>query len=343
MSVPAVSIAKSAVLATVSPLSFSATLKRIIADFQRREGKFLTETMQHICDEGMHFYGIHKKDQMVGSDVARTVRRYEEIKSHLLAEMKLPANTPFIQIVGDSVAYSAAGTARVRQFLDAHLPSEAVWIYGYTGHVEEDGTLCVNAAVSALAEERQHLHQTIGNLVGFHTSAALENWRCTGPKLSHNIVVYGDNESTKETGTLFGADITTSDFLSDRLLMAEGGAQSFRQACNMLLLGCPILALRGLKTDKTSFAIVDGQPKYYFNAPEFLSFLKDKVRGVVVTDELLESWYAEYFKDRLLSDPKRGDSMTKPALLIEGLKLFKERKLYEKLDLFQLEPSGLRS
>ena len=88
---------------------------------------------------------------------------------------------------------------------------------------------------------------------------------------------------------------------------------------------------------------MDGQPKYYFNAPEFLSFLKDKVRGVVVTDELLESWYAEYFKDRLLSDPKRGDSMTKPALLIEGLKLFKERKLYEKLDLFQLEPSGLRS
>lgn len=312
-------------------------MKEMIALFQLRKGEVFSDKFQLICDRetGSNFYGIHRDDQM--TDVESTAKRYEEMKSHLLKEMELQPDTLINQVVGDSAAFSPLGTEKAMQFLGSHLSRREAVLYGYTGHAEADGTRCVNAAVSDYVVERGLVKQTIGNLVGFHTPAALESWGCTGPQLSHYIVVYGNDDSKRETGAVFGDDITTSDFLSDRLIMLEGGIQSFRQACNFLLLKRPIVALADLRGDKTCFAkMADGSTKNYFSAPEFLQFIKEGVQGCkqAITDELLEDWYNGYLGARLISDPKRQDYDTKKKLLDDAWALFKAEKLYERLDLF---------
>ncbi len=327
----------------------TTSVKRMLPILQTKGGEFLTQTMQHIYDETTqtHCYGIHRNEQQVEDDIKATRKRYSEIKSRLLAKMELSPDTPFIEIVGDSAAYSPTGTTRTLHFLDQYLPIDAVWIYGYTGHTKDNGTKCVNAAVSYLAEKRNHLDKTIGNLVGFHSPAALDEWGCTGPDLNHYILVYGDDETNRKTGTVFGDDITTSDFLSDRLLLAGGGIQSFRQACNFFLLERPVLAIDELRGDNTRFAVLpDGTRKDYFSAPEFLQFIKMRIASCkeVISEDLLNAWYNSYLRTHLLADPKRNDYDTKQKLLDEAWKLFKEHRLYEKLTLFTLlEPDLQRS
>lgn len=321
----------------VLDVSVGTAIKKLIPSFQRRQGKFISETVQRIQVGGAYFYGIHRKEQDA-ADFKSTAKRYAEIKSHLLANMGLSADTPIYEVVGDSAAFSASGTEKAMRFLEAEIPAHAVICYGYTGHDEVDGTKCVNAAVSALAMQPQRQGRVIGNLVGFHTPIALESWKCTGPQLEHYTLVYGEDESRRETGTVFGDDITTTDFISDKLLMQVGGIQSFRQACNFLLLQRPILALSGLRGDKTRFAILeDGSRKNYFDATEFLQFLKEKVamQQEEISNALLDAWYSEYLSIRLLADPKRGDYDTKKKLLDDAWKLFKDEKLYKRLELFR--------
>ena len=350
-----------------APTSISHRIRALNLSFQRREGKYLTDTVQFLKDNntGAHFYGIHRDEQMVinrdGQEhFERTERRYDQIKSHILKQMGLQPNTPILQVVGDSAAFSLTGTRRAMSFLQNHLSPNSAIAYGYTGHSEPDGAKCVNAAVSAYIIEQGLTKQTIGNLVGFHTPTALDSWGCTGPELNHYLLVYGKDESSRETGTVFGDDITTSDFLSDKLIMLEGGIQSFRQACNLLLLGRPIVALAGLRGDRTRFAIAeDGKPKNYFTAPEFLQFMKDKVKrleisgdcssglydDLLITDTILNGWLDEYLSNHLLSDPKRKDYDTKKKLLDDAWKLFKTERLYARLHLFRCEncPLEIRS
>ena len=267
------------------PASISLKVKELTITLQKREGVFLTQTLQLITDQKTEacFYGIHRDEQMVTNRDGQehfesTEKRYAEIKSHILQQMRLDPNTPIIQVVGDSAVFSSEGTREVMKFLQKNLPTHSVIAYGYTGHSELDGTNCVNAAVSAYIVEQKLIGQTIGNLVGFHTPMALDSWGCSGPKLNHYLLVYGKDESKRETGTVFGDDITTSDFLSNQLIMLEGGIQSFRQACNFLLLQRPIVALAGLRGDRTRFAITeDGKQKDYFTATGFLQFMKDKI------------------------------------------------------------------
>lgn len=325
--------------------NISNMVKNLAVRFQRKEGAFLSETVQLINDPRTNvcFYGIHRDHQVISNHngcehFESTAKRYSEIKSHILSKMGLQPNTEVIEVVGDSAAFSLEGTQEAMNFLQRHLSPHAAVVYGYTGHSEKDGTKCVNAAVTDYVAERGLSKQTIGNLVGFHTPAALETWGCTGPELNHYILVYGDNESTRETGTVFGDDITTSDFLSDKLLMVEGGIQTFRQACNFLLLRRPILSLMGLRGDKTRFAVgEDGKSKNYFTAPEFLQFLKDRIKELGQKDlsnKILDGLYDEYLSTRLLSDPKRKDYDTKKKLLDDAWKLFQTEKLYMQLHLF---------
>jgi hypothetical protein len=341
MSAIAASLPKVGRAIACSPMNMAQKVRDWIPLFQNRKGIFLTKTVQHIQCENAHIYGIHRNDQMA-ENMAATVKRYQTIKSHLREKMGLHPDTQFIEIVGDSAAYSREGTAEARAFLQRHLPKNAVWVYGYTGHDEAEGAeCCVNALVSRLATEENHLEKTIGNLVGFHTPQALEGWGCTGPDLRHYLLVYGDDESTREKGTVFGDDIVTSDLLSDSLLTVEGGIQSFRQGCHFLLLNRPILAIQGLRGDKTRSAIAeDGRLKDYFSAPDFLQFIKDKVKGVESTDSMLDEWLNEYLSNHLLADPKRKDYDTKKRLLDDAWKIFKAGKLYQKLHLFECSQRG---
>ncbi|NGX58042.1 MAG: hypothetical protein K940chlam3_00943, partial [Chlamydiae bacterium] len=246
------------------PLPLSATINTVCEKFQNGEGFTLAEDLEHINYEGTHFYGIHRDKQMK-SNVSTTVKAYQAMKSHVLSLMELDPSTPVYQIVGDSAAYGHEGTQRTMEFLRNVITPEALVLYGYTGHFEKDGTRCVNASVSDFitAENRPAL----GNIVGYHTPAALENWNCSGPDLKHYFLVYGDDESKEGgKGTVFGDDVTSSDYFSDYLLLCEGGVQSFRQACNFLLLGKPVYTITDLRGEKTASAVIEktGERKKYF-------------------------------------------------------------------------------
>ena len=184
---------------------------------------------------------------------------------------------------------------------------------------------------------------------GFHTPLALTpkaegGWSCSGPQLKHFILVYGDDESNRETVTVFGDDITTSDFLSDKLLMLEGGIQSCTQVCNLLMLKKPIIALSGLRGDKTRFGITEtGEKKDYFTASGFLKYLKEKAfEQTGVSDEILNSWKDEYLLSHLLADPKRQDYDTKKKLIEQSWELFKQENLYLNLDLITFAADPLQ-
>ncbi len=305
-------------------------IDRLTNLFQNKKGEYITPTTQYIYDKNTqaHFYGIHRNEQKVNGSLALTEKRYRKMKSSLLTQMGLALNTPIIEIVGDSAPYSVEGTDKAYRFLDQNLSKNSVWIYGYTGHQKDSGAKCINAVVSHLAEKRVHLDKTIGSLVGFHTPFALTTWGCKGPHLNHYILVYGDDETSPKTGTVFGDDIITSDFLSDQLLLVEGGIQSFHQACHFLLLQRPILGIDNLREENK-----------LFSATGFLQFLKEHVTNcpVAISEELLNCWYDSYLKTHILANSK--NEYKKQEQLDEIWSLFKKNKLYQRLTLFSLYES----
>jgi hypothetical protein len=150
--------------------------------------------------------------------------------------------------------------------------------------------------------------------------------------------VYGDDETSYKTGTVFSDDIITSDFLSDQLLMIEGGTQSFRQACNFLLLERPILGINNLRRGVLSYS---SHPNY-FSAPEFLHFIKTCLANCnePISDKLLDSWFDAFFTTHLIADPKKPDYSIKEKLLVKSWEFFKKQRLHEKLSFFRLLPQN---
>ncbi len=296
--------------------------------------------VQKLQDGNRSFFVIHRDDQieLINGDITneqflelvnKTGRLYQEIRSHILAS--IGANSiPFVEVVGDSAPFSLEGTLRARDFIARHIKNN-VTEYGYTGYVNKDGTRCTNAIVSELVVKNRMLDLTIGNLVATHTPIALEKWGCSGPDLRYYTLVHPAR---------FGDDIITTDYLADRLVVTEGGIQTFAQICNFLLLGKPVYAIKGLRGDKTRFAYDEGVKKTYFSATEFIEFLKQECEKVLnLEPELLDQLKDKYLDPnvRLLTNPKRGDAGTKQALIDKGWKLFKDMKLYEKLNLVFIE------
>lgn len=317
---------------------FSQALKH----FQQNQGQWITFHCQHIQLGEIHYYGVRVNDQMQKPDdlsqsLLATRRVYQEMKQNILQKMGLSSDTEIVQVVGDSSPFSQEGTKQAKEFLSFHLPVNGVVLYGYTGHETMDGTRCVNAAVSNIMAERGHLNKTIGNLVGFHTPMALNEWGSTGPELQHYIVVYSDDESSPEKGTAFGDDITTSDFFADRLLVLDGGAQSFMQICNALLLDQKINILSGLRTPEKSEVIdSQGNETPYFSASQFLhdiaSFVKE--RGEPLSERELQQWYHNYFGPGkcYAGDPQKPDFNKKQKMIDESWAFFIQHRLDRKLE-----------
>lgn len=312
----------------------------MISQFQRKEGYWITSNCQLIKEENVCFYGIHKNHQF-HSSVSETRALYSELKSRILQNMQLPPNTNVIQVVGDSASFSLEGTKDAKIFLRNHLSSDSVVLYGYTGHAEQDGTRCVNAAVTDVITEKNMKDSVIANLVGFHTPLALKQWGCTGPQLKHYVIVYGDDESCRERGTVFGDDVISSDYFTDQLLMLDGGAQSFRQACHALLLDQKIIILSGLRASSKAFKteILEDEMSREIRTPYFnASYFLQEVTSIIKKndfdgEEYLKHWYRGYFGvgKCYIGDPKRGDFDTKQKLMDEAWKLFIESKLYLKI------------
>lgn len=322
--------------------------------FRQGRGHWITPNCQHITDGSIHYYGIHKnaqdKDSSGNPLSIEKIRElyHQEIKAHLLQNMQMPADAEVVQVVGDSASFSRRGTSQAKYYLARQLQENNVVLYGYTGHEDANGNRCVNAAVSDVLAEKRMLAQAIGNLVAFHTPTALTTWGCTGPNLQHYVIVYGDDDSKRETGTVFGDDVITSDFMADRLIMLEGGVQSFLQACNALRLGQRISILNDLRSEEKGFCLefagvshmdMYGRPNEiqtpYFASSRFLKEVEKLVaqHPAEKIEEVLQKWYRSYFgKGKCyLADPKRGDYDTKQKLMDQAWKLFMEEKLYLKI------------
>ena len=319
------------------PTTLAEKIKTLTVQFQQNNGKWITSNCQLLQEGSVRYYGIHKKQQYQ-KNMNETRRLYKELKSHILQYMDLSPDTHVIQVVGDSAAFSPEGTKKAKSFLKNHLKPENVILYGYTGHAEQDGTRCVNAAVSDIITEKNMLDHVIGNVVGFHTPIALTNWGCSGPLLKHYVIVYGDDESCREQGTVFGDDVIASDYFADQLLMLDGGAQSFRQACHAFLLGQETTIYSGLRAPlkASSFEVGEGNKSQiktpYFNASQFIQEIEDHMIGKGWNEEDLKKWYSQYFGQGkcYIGDPKRGDFDTKQKLMDEAWNLFIEHKLYLK-------------
>lgn len=324
--------------------NFTEEISFKIKAFQKKEGIWITPNCQHILHGNVHYYGIHKDQQMqLKSNSKETIlatrKIYEDLKLHVLQNMGLPSTCKVIQVVGDSAAFSLEGTEKAKAFLTEQLPSNSIVLFGFTGHKENDGTRCVNAALADVIEKKEMLGQTVGNLVGFHTPTALQHWGCSGPEIHHYIIVYGDDESCKENGTLFGDDVTTSDFFSDSLLMLDGGAQSFRQACNALLLDQNINVLSGLRSAARgiSIEIIDGitVETPFFGAAKFLRDVTNIIskHGEAISEDVLQNWYKNYFGmgKCYVGNPSKGDFDTKQKLMDDAWDLFISGKLYLKI------------
>lgn len=311
--------------------------------FQLNQGRRITSHCQHIQMGKTHYYGVHIDEQMqMHSDPSEallaTRQLYQLMKRAVLQQMGLSPDTEVVQVVGNSSPFSVEGTIRAKEFLRAHLPMQAVVLYGYTGYEVADGARCVNAAVSDIMAERNQLQRTIGNLVGFHSPLSLEKWGYTGPELQHYIVVYGDDETCRERGTVFGDDVTTSDFFADRLLVLDGGVQSFRQICNALLLDQQIDVLSGLRTPaKARVTDSNGRSTPYFVAAQFLKDITAFIvkKGASFSEEDLRQWYQDYFGPEkcYVADPKKPAFSTKQKLLDEAWALFVRERLDRKLQI----------
>ena len=250
------------------------------------------------------------------------------MKVHVLQNMGMSSDCEIIQVVGGCSAFSREGTDRAKDFLRAQISPNCAILYGYTGTKEQNGAMCdVNAAVADVAEELNMLDQTIANVVGFDTPRALTEWGSLGAALEHFVIVYGDDESSEVTGTLFGDDVITSDFFADKLLMLDGGVQSFRQACHALLLNQKIIALSGVKAEGKST---------YFIAVQFLKQLAQDLleSGTADPEEYLKQWFLNYFRDGkcYVCDPNKRTFATKQKQLEAAWDLFLREKLYLKID-----------
>lgn len=148
------------------------------------------------------------------------------------------------------------------------------------------------------------------------------------------MIVYGDDETSRETGTVFGDDVITSDFFADSMLLLEGGTQSFRQACNALLLNQKITILQDLRSSAKAFAKEEILTPY-FSAAKFLkdlSFHISEKKGNV-SEVILQNWCRDYFGPGkcYVADPKKETFDTKQKLLNDAWDLFIKEKLYLKI------------
>jgi hypothetical protein len=331
-------------------------LPKVVARFQRGEGKRVGALAQHITTaDGTHYFGVHRASQhRLDDETSPSPCSHDTLKAAVARAVDLGDGTRIAQVIGDSRPFGRDGTRRALRFLREALVGCQIVLYGYTAYPVQGGRCCVNAATEALLfekrlpaseteveqegeeETQRTAEQTpssrpvaVGSLVAFHTREALSRWGCTGPALRCYVVVYGDDETSEATGTLFGDDIATSDGMADLFVLLEGGVQSFAQVCNALLLGRPVLAVGGLR-DEDEAKKDEGA---LFSATEFLRSLRDRAEGVT-----LEDCRVDHFRSRRLADPARRDYGTKRRLMDAAWQNFVVNRLDERLHLVSFEP-----
>lgn len=275
-------------------------------------------------------FAVHKKEQ--------DKLNFKEVHAQVLSRLHLPANTPILQIIGDSAPFSAEGVLAAEQFLFPKLNEEdSLVLWGYTGSSKANGRrLDTNALVAKWIEQTGNNGRTIANIVDDHTVVALDKWGALGTSHVKNFfLVFGKAQ--------FGDDIISSDSITDRAICLEGGVQSFTQIVNMLKRDVPVKGIYGLRLAKSPVNFDEATQSYfeYFSATEFLASLFEYIEqqpGKVVTVDQVVKFKEAFLKSRHLFDPRRNDGGTKQALFDAGWKEFVALELWKKKDLCQFTP-----
>lgn len=329
----------------------AAQTRDTASDVERMAGRFRaggvdilegTRILQYIAEEGMQFFGVKRENQ---EELDFTV-----VRSMILDKMGLSPETKTIQVVGDSAAYSGPGTAKGREFLNEILNNnpDALILWGFTGNQRGQlDELDVNQLVNTwIEEEPSRASRTLANVVDKHTVQAISEWKCkVSPSNTNFFLVYGDVNK----GALFGDDVISSDSITDKLVLLEGGVQSFTQAVNCLSRDVEIQGVYNLRVTKNSstYVIPEGLDIQYFGAAEFLQLLKDETalkrarltkdettsKEVYLTTDEVEIIRKSYLETHHLFNPYRPDGGTKERLFAKAWKDFTEGRLWEKLHL----------
>ncbi len=273
----------------------------------------VTTLVHHIEIEGSHHFGISVRTQEECFSALST------LKMTLLSEMRLDPSRKITQIVGDSQSFSKDGCTIAIRHLETAFRTGTLVLYGYTASRDLRDT---NGLVTTVLREEGLLNQAIGNIVD-QSLGIISRRPSAYPQLLCYISVFAPFGKKTE----FGDDIPTSDAITDKFILLEGGVISFSQICNALRYEKSILAITGLRDETSS---------NYFSAAHFLIHLKEKVSSAsrsVINDDLLTAWKDSYLEIHSPFDPKAPSAKKKAQLLKSAWNMFLECRLYEKLHL----------
>lgn len=272
------------------------------------------------------FIGIHKDQQTSLLEHCLKYKAYRPLHTFVMKTLGLPTHTPTLQVIGDSALFSVTGTKTAKVFLETILkkhPGLVLW--GYTGNIDRStNTADTNQLVSQwLDSDPRRYKRALANVVDFHTVKAVEEWKCSIPFDNLNFyMVYGHAE--------FGDDVISSDVLTDRAVVLEGGIQSFLQMVNMLSFKVKMQCLYNIRG---RVARIDGKNKKFFSASEFCHILFKNTVGKSLSKEQVEKCLENYLMDHVLFDVKKPDASTKQKLFDLAWNKFINEKLWTRLNL----------
>lgn len=278
---------------------------------------------QDINGKKYRVFGIKKENQ--------NKIDFNKLRGEISKELGFAGTKKFMQVIGDSAAFSKAGTAYGRKFIPKYLSNNenSIMLYGLTGNVSHDGSQAdVNQLVSEYIDnEPEQAKRFIANVVDFHSILAMEKWGSTVPNHINNFfLVYTDGP---EPSAKFGDDIIVSDGLTnDKALCLGGGVQTLRQMNAMLKNDVKMDAVNGLRNDST-----DTLP--LLSATEFFMGLKNHLASHHTTKEHAASFVHSYLQKHTLFDVARPDSGTKEALFQATMDQFYQDEIWKKLHLIQ--------
>jgi predicted ATPase len=287
------------------------------------------------------FFGIHVDElhRIAAGDIASLKRFFADFKQKLARSMQVKI-TDGLQVIGDSNQFSREGTAWVRDFMQDRFDRSGLIEYGFTGY-KTAYKVDVNTLVNEYANEHPgQANRILANIVG-QTTVALNQWGTSGSSYIRNfVVVYNDagvvdvpryNEKFEKISgfTTFGDDIVLSDYLfnaaqGDRFICLEGGAQSFKQAVNGLILNIPITCVYNIRKSEN---------EKFFSAARFFNLINnayDADQEPTIDD--IKQIYKKYVVSLdSLWDARRPDYQTKKILFEKAIKEFIDQGIYEKI------------
>lgn len=279
----------------------------------------------------------------------------KSIEAQILAGLGLPSKPTIVQVVGDFQAFPTQRVQHALAFLAAAImcspiaapPQWGDWQkqifdplarfaqdhpfilqYGFTGNSARDPKVQfqaeadANHLVSLVIDGTRGAIPSFANVVDHHSVQALTQWGCSWSRYNGAFVVWCNKGKA-----LFGDDVQC-DLLCNRLILLEGGAQSWLQAVQVLVQGGTIDCAWNLRTE---------EGRELFSASEFLDYCKtietkDWERG----PEFVDSIVVKFLQGRKMTDIHSPHYLTKQPLFVRAWSLFKEHRVWSRLSRVQV-------